>query len=177
MSAHVDVVTRPIINQIEQLVKDVPGWSPADELFALFTLVYATADLSGDVIEIGSWCGRSSTVLGLAAALSGNTKVYCIDLFPERTDWHRNPDGSYSISVEIGDKTFTACTEQTVWAEPFDRDIAPLYQRRGGVFEVFRDTIARHQVDHVVKSHKGTLATFAAIGPPELTELYRAAQG
>jgi Methyltransferase domain len=134
----------------------------------LFTLVYGTADIDGDVIEIGSWCGRSSSVLGFAAALVGNTNVYCIDLFPQRDDWRRNPDGSFSIAVKIGERTFTACEEQTVWAEPFERDIAPLYQRHAGTWEVFHDAIARNRLDHVVAAYKGTLATFSETAPPGL---------
>ena len=159
---------KPIFSQIEEIVKDVPGWTPPDELFALFNLAYITAGIPGDIIELGSWCGRSGAVLGLAAALTGRTKVYCIDLFPELADWQRNFDGTYSISLTIGGRTFTACTEHTVWAEPFERDIAPLYIRHAGVMEIFRETIARRGLDAIVTAHKGTLATFSEIASPDL---------
>jgi predicted O-methyltransferase YrrM len=160
--------TAPVIRQIEDLVAEIPGWSPVDQLFALFNLVYATAGLAGDVIELGSWCGRSSAVLALAASCTGNTTVYCVDLFPEKDDWYRNADGSYSFTVTLGGRTFKAYQEQRVWAEPFDRDIAPLYERHGGVFEIFQAAIARNGFERIVVPHRGTLATFAETAPSGL---------
>jgi predicted O-methyltransferase YrrM len=75
-------ITTPILSQIEALVADVPGWSPIDQLYTLFQLAEYTSDLPGDVVEIGSWCGRSALALGLAARLTGRTKVHCIDRRP-----------------------------------------------------------------------------------------------
>ena len=158
--AKIDLM-EPIVHQIERISRDIPGWSPIDELFALFTLVYSTAGLRGDVIEIGSWCGRSSVVLGLVAALIGKTRVHCIDLFPSKSDWHRNPDGTYSIAVRIGEQTFAACVEQTVWAEPFERDIAPIYQTHESTFDLFSTAILQNNLEQVVIPHKGTSTTFA----------------
>lgn len=154
-------VTVPMMGQIESLVKDVPGWTPCDQLFALFSLVYASTDLPGDIIEVGSWCGRSSAVLGMAAKLTGHTKVHCIDLFPERTDWYQNSDGTYSLSVKIENEIVSAYDQQTVWAEAFDKDIAPLYQKHRGVFEIFRETVERNGLNQVITPHKGTLAMFS----------------
>lgn len=74
--------TTPILGRIEEIVSDVPGWTPADQLFTLFNLVYLTADVRGDILEIGSWCGRSTAVLGMAAKLEGNTRLMCVELFP-----------------------------------------------------------------------------------------------
>src|SRR5438105_1134659 len=89
-----------LASEIEALVADVPGWSPLDELFTLSLLAYSTAHLPGDLVEVGSWCGRSSVVLG-AAARDTHGLVHCVDLFPERNDWRRNSDGTYSMSVNI----------------------------------------------------------------------------
>lgn len=158
----------PIIEQIESISRDIPGWTPIDELFALFTLVYSTAGLQGDVIEIGSWCGRSSVVLGLAAALIGQTKVHCIDLFPRKSDWHRNPDGTYSIAVKIGEQTFAACIEQTVWAEPFERDIVPIYETHRGTLDIFNAAVFQHGLDRIVMPHKGSSTTFVQKAPNSL---------
>jgi predicted O-methyltransferase YrrM len=159
---------KPIVCHIESVVHDVPGWSPVDELLALFTLAYSTSGLRGDVIEIGSWCGRSSVVLGLAAALTADTKVHCIDLFPRASDWHRNSDGSYSIAVTIGEQRFTACVEQTVWAQPFERDIAPIYENHDGIFDVFTAAITRNGLGGTIVSHRGTSATFRQAAAPSL---------
>lgn len=80
-------IKRPILSQIKEMVKDIPGWSPIDQLYTLFTICHLTADLEGDIVEIGSWCGRSALVLGAAAKLLGNTKVYCIDLIKKNKEY------------------------------------------------------------------------------------------
>lgn len=158
-------ITIPLINQIEEMVTTIPGWSPIDQLYTLFNLVYLNSDLQGDIVEIGSWCGRSTSVLGLAARLVGNTNIFCIDLFPEKSDWKRNEDGSYSFEVEIGNKKYGAYQVQTVWKEPFERDVAPLYQKYNGVFEVFMETMIRNSLLDIVIPHKGTSEMLKTIVP------------
>ncbi|WP_148665442.1 class I SAM-dependent methyltransferase [Sulfurifustis variabilis] len=158
--------TVPIINQIEDMVRGVPGWTPIDQLYTLFNLVCLTSDLPGDILEIGSWCGRSSAVLGFAARLSGEARVMCVDLFPGKTDWKQNPDGSYSFRVAIAGKTYGGYQEQTVWKEPFERDIAPIYARYDSVFDVFSDTIRRQGLQERVEAFRGNSETFADQAPP-----------
>ena len=116
-------ITNPIITQIEQRVANIPGWSPIDQLFTLFNLVYLTAGLEGDVVEIGSWCGRSAIALAMAGKLMGVSGIYCIDLFPEKTDWFCNEDGTYSFSVNIDETKYDAFREQTIWEAPYKNDI------------------------------------------------------
>lgn len=52
-----DQMTNPMITQIENLVKDVPGWTPIDQLYTLFLLAMVTGNSEGDIVEVGSWCG------------------------------------------------------------------------------------------------------------------------
>ena len=47
-------VIKPIATQIEEAVLNIPGWSPIDQLLTLFTLAYTSADLDGDILELGS---------------------------------------------------------------------------------------------------------------------------
>lgn len=155
-------MTRPAIDQIEEVIRDIPGWSPVDQLYTLFSLVLATSGLKGDVVEIGSWCGRSASVLGLAARFGNNTRVHCIDLFPERDDWYENADGSYSFKVSIDGQTFSGYADQTVWKEPFLRDIAPLYEKHTGVLEIFRQSVSRAGVADLIDAHRGDASTFFA---------------
>lgn len=149
----------PVLDQIKKAVQDVPGWSSDDQLFALFSLAYMS-DIKGDILELGSWCGRSATALGIAARLVGNDKVYCVDLFPEKNDWRRNTDGTYSFSVSISDKQCGAYEEQTVWAEPYERDIAPIYEKYNSVLDVFRETMDRNGLSDIVIPFKGDLSLF-----------------
>lgn len=153
-------IKTPVINQIEEIAKDIPGWSPVDQLYTLFNLVYLSSDLEGDIVEIGSWCGRSTVVLGTAARLIGGTRVFCIDLFPEKEDWKQNKDGSYSFEVRIGDQTYGAYKNQTVWKEPFERDIAPIYRNYNGIVDVFNETITRNNLQGLVKAFKGNSTLF-----------------
>lgn len=154
--------TVPILSTLELSVERVPGFSSLDQLMTLFTLAYSSANLEGDVLELGSWCGRSAVALGLAAKLTGNAKVYCVDLFPEEKDWRRNTDGSYSFEVNINGKSYAAYDEQTVWAEPYEKYIAPVYQNFSGALDVFKKTIDNNGLSPWVVPFKGDLASFVA---------------
>ena len=144
------------IRQIEELVDDIPGWTPIDQLHTLFTLVMASSHLKGDILEVGSWCGRSSVVLALASRLSDNSPVICIDLFPSRKDWHQNPDGSYSFEVTVDDKRYAGYQDQTVWQEPFERDIAPLYEKHDSIYDLFMENVTRKGFSNLIHPIQGT---------------------
>lgn len=152
--------TVPIIKQLEDAVQPIPGWSPIDQLYSLFNLVYMTAGLEGDILEIGSWCGRSAVALGIAAQLTGGAKVHCIDLFPAKDDWRENPDGSFSFAVTIGDRTFGGYQEQTVWREPYLKDIAPLYESYASVYDIFCKSIKNNGLESLVATCRGDSSTF-----------------
>jgi hypothetical protein len=150
----------PIINQIEEMVKNVPGWSPIDQLYTLFNLVILSAHLEGDIVEIGSWCGRSAIVLGSAVKLLNSSKLYCIDLFPEKKDWIQNEDKSYSFTVKSNGKEYEGYHEQTVWQEPFERDIAPIYEKYNGIYDLFLENIKKQNLQDIIVTYKGTSNLF-----------------
>lgn len=158
-------VTKPIAVQIEEAVKNIPGWSPIDQLLTLFTLAYTSADLAGDILELGSWCGRSAVALGMAARLSGKGRVYCIDLFPEKSDWFQNEDGTYSFAVKLNGKTYTAYRHQTVWAEPYLKDIASIYEHHSGTLEAFMLAMQANSLTDFVSPHRTDLEGFAEHAP------------
>jgi len=54
------------------------GWLADDAAKFLDELVLATAELAGDFLEIGSWYGRSSVVIGLRVKELGG-RLYCVD--------------------------------------------------------------------------------------------------
>lgn len=156
----------PLIAQLEDAVKDVPGWSPLDQLYSLFNLTLM-GEASGDIIELGSWCGRSAVALGMGAKLLGNVRVHCIDLFPAKDDWRKNPDGTYSFSSIINGKSYGAYEEQTVWAEPFEKDIAPIYERYDSVYDVFLETMQKRDLDQIVIPFRGDLELFVQSVPKD----------
>ena len=160
--------TVPIWKQIEDLVHEIPGWSPIDQLYSLFMMVFTAAPNDGDIIEVGSWCGRSSCVLGFAAQITGAGTVHCIDLFPAKNDWFRNADGSWSFSVEIEGVVHAGYQDQTVWADPFERDIVPVYARDSELIRIFEKMVRKADLQTAIRAHRGTLETFAATAAPDL---------
>lgn len=155
-----DQLTNPITTQIENLVKDIPGWTPLDQLIMLFTIAMATGRDEGDIVEVGSWCGRSAVVLGLAARLSGKSFVRCIDPFPEKSDWKQNSDGSYSFEVVIDGKKYGGYKETTVWREAFETQMAGLYEKHLRVMDCFLETVASRGLGDVIRLHRGDLGSF-----------------
>lgn len=140
---------------LEAVTREVPGWSPHDQLLALYSLAVGTSHLEGDIFELGVWCGRSTVALGLAAGLVG-CEIHCVDLFPTRQDWSENADGSYSMRVNLPEGVIEAYQVQTVWKEPFERDIEPVYRKYPGIREAFDHTIAEFGVASQVHAHPGT---------------------
>lgn len=160
--------SRPLPEQLEQIALSVPGWTPLDQLCALFNLAVASADVPGDIVEIGSWCGRSAAALALAARFCGKGQVHCIDLFPTREDWYANPDGTYSFRVSVDGEEVRAYTSQTVWKEPFESQIAPLYERHEGILDYFRETMHGFGLEDGVTVTRGTVEHFAHGAPADL---------
>lgn len=159
--------TRSIVAQIEEAVLTIPGWSPIDQLLTLFALAYTSADLDGDILELGSWCGRSAVALGMAARLSGKGRVHCVDLFPEKNDWFQNEDGTYSFSVTLDGKTYGAYEDQTVWAEPYLKEIAPMYERYHGTLEAFTLAMHANSLTDLVFPYRTDLEGFAKKAPED----------
>jgi len=140
---------------LETVVREVPGWSPHDQLLALYSLAVGTSNVEGDIFELGSWCGRSAVALGIAAKVIG-CKTHCVDLFPTRQDWSQNADGTYSMRVSLPEGVIGAYQTQTVWKEPFERDIEPVYKRYGGILDAFNDTVTEFGVRDYVHDYRGT---------------------
>ncbi len=68
------------IEMLGKMSLTIPGMITPQAGKFLYTLCYMQ-DLEGDVVEIGSWQGRSSTFLARAVKESSNGKFYAIDHF------------------------------------------------------------------------------------------------
>jgi predicted O-methyltransferase YrrM len=155
------IKNKSIAQKISSSIMDIPGWSPDDQLLALYTLAISLSDLKGDILEIGSWCGRSSAVLGFAAKLSQKDRVYCVDLFPKKEDWYENDDGTFSIKIQIDGETIYGCKEQTLWRKPFYEEILPIYDSNpGGPLDIFKKVMLENNLDGVVFPERGDLKSF-----------------
>jgi hypothetical protein len=159
---------QPVTTHIARLIESVPGWTPPDQLLALHMLAVTTAHLGGDVLEIGSWCGRSTAVIGHAVATTGIGHVWAVDLFPRGSDWRTNPDGSHSFTVQVDGNPVGGYQDQTVWDEPYQRDIATVYARYDDVLDAFQATIDAEGLGKTVTPFRGTGTMFADQAPRDL---------
>lgn len=76
----------PTRQQALLLADQAEGWLNPGQAEMLYDLA-AKVPFGGDVIEIGSYCGKST--IALAAATQGrNAHVYCIDTWPDDTIYH-----------------------------------------------------------------------------------------
>lgn len=154
---------QPITERIASIVAAVPGWTPPDQLLALHMLAVATAPIEGDVMEIGSWCGRSAAVLGHAVAATSSDHVWAVDLFPTKEDWLIDEAGHHYFTVDIEGHSIVGC-EQPIWDEPFRRDVEPIYAQHDSIMDVFNATIAAEGLQRHVTPYRGTGAIFASSG-------------
>lgn len=154
MKMSTNSMTLPAWADLEKRLQNVPGWSPLDQLYTIYTLILFAAPAEGDCLEIGSWCGRSSIVLGLAARIR-NKKLHCIDLFPGKDDWYRKVDGTYYFVAEINGKKYGGYQSQTVYADAFNKSIAPLYEKKDSVRDYFDESIAANELSSVVCAYRG----------------------
>jgi predicted O-methyltransferase YrrM len=151
--------TTPIWTQLEALVEGVHGWTPTDQLYTLYTLASLSADVEGDIVEVGSWCGRSAIALAAAAKAAGKSKVHCVDLFPEKTDWKQNADGTYSFDMVIDGKRYGGYQEQTVWKETFESQTGKIYETHNSLYHLFWENISKRGMSDVVLPHRGDLSS------------------
>ena len=117
----------PAIQVIEKQLKPSLDGRRQMNFFCLYTLVCATTPIGGNILEIGSWCGRSTVVMLSALRASKTGRLTAIDLFPQRSDWFQNL-GWHLVFLKVDE--VSGYTEQTVWNEPFQKDIVPVYQKQ-----------------------------------------------
>ena len=94
----------------DSIVEKVHGWTPEDQLLSLFNTAISTKLIkNADILEVGSWCGRSAIALSSAAKLI-DCKVYAVDLFPKKDDWYINPDNNASFKTNVDGESISGYT-------------------------------------------------------------------
>jgi hypothetical protein len=68
------------LNRLVDWLRDVPGMTTDATAQLLFPVAFGQ-QIDGDIVEIGSWQGRSTICLARAALLSGNGTVNAIKYF------------------------------------------------------------------------------------------------
>jgi len=64
---------------MREVVKDILGWLTFEEAELLQRLTFFTSGLPGDLVEIGSYCGRSTVSIGLELKAGCTGKLYAVD--------------------------------------------------------------------------------------------------
>lgn len=78
------------------------GMMPGDQLLAVYRLA-ATWPTPGDIVELGSWRGLTTSYLAAAAGLRGDCHVYAVDTFCGT----KEGGSSYSGIERLGGETLT----------------------------------------------------------------------
>lgn len=151
--------TEPVHEMLSRAVREIPGWSPVEELFGLYSAAVFDPTVPGDLVEVGAWCGRSTIALGLAAKSLGR-KLHTVDIFPERDDWYQNPDGTWSIRLTIAGRTVEACNVTTVWDKAFRETVLPVYSNGQSPRKLNDAAVARYGLQDHVKVHRATAQMF-----------------
>ena len=86
------------VENLSSIAQSIPGMIELNSGKNLFLLCYLQ-ELQGDVVEIGSWLGRSSVFLAQAVKESNNGKFYAIDHFRGNI----GKESLYTNNVPLGD--------------------------------------------------------------------------
>jgi predicted O-methyltransferase YrrM len=148
-----------VYDTLSRAVAQIPGWSPVEELFGLYSAAVFDPTVPGDLVEIGAWCGRSTVALGLAARTLGRV-LHSVDIFPEKDDWYQNKDGTWSIRLKIGDETVDACNITTVWDDAFRQTVLPIYSDGNSPRRRHAEAISKFGLKDSVKVHRATAKMF-----------------
>lgn len=141
-------------NILVDVINTVPGFTDVDELRTLFTIAFS---LRGDVVEIGSWLGRSSIALGMASSYF-NRKVYCIDLFPSKDEWRQNKDGTWSIVTK--DKISAYKSEHRIYDSTFLDRFLPAYSAEDSTLKQFTANVKRYELEDTIIPFRGDISSF-----------------
>lgn len=145
-----------------ELVLSIPGYTPEAELYTLYLASSFTSYLPGEIIEIGSWVGRS------AIALADESKVHCIDLFLNKDDWKQNSDGSWSSkSILDNGEILSSHQDPPVPNSVYVNEVAPAYAANPCMLDYFKANVAKAQKQEVIIPYRGTSASWAKSMPAD----------
>ena len=159
--------THPITYYIDDVIAKVPGWTLFDQLLCLFNLTTASSHLAGDILEIGSWCNRSTLVMAKALEISQSGRILSIDLFSGREDWKKNQDGSWSFLTSMRAANAVPAT----FSESASKDAAPLSEQHDPVLDIFISSLRLFNLERLVDFHKGSSESYEADASPRTFRL------
>ena len=96
-------------------------------------------------------------MLALAAKQKKDVKLFCVDLFPELSDWIENSDGSRSIQGKNG---VIYLEEHPIFKEPFVSQVLPVYNDEMSPLRWLQGSLARNNLNEFVDIFKGDISDF-----------------
>ncbi|MFF2589969.1 class I SAM-dependent methyltransferase [Peribacillus butanolivorans] len=90
------------ISELYRFIECVDGWLTHLEQTALLHLPALVDHLQGDIIEIGSFKGKSTTALGLGSKWISERKrsIYAIDPFIPNSEYHGNYFNDFQKAIQ-----------------------------------------------------------------------------
>jgi hypothetical protein len=120
-------------------------------------ILYALARwLPGPIIEIGSWCGLSTTAIAQGIRDSGERKSFHTYDLALTLDNIRPVDGGMGLFLDGDDVPHGVCTE-----ELYQRDILPVLSAPGSSQGELRKNLERLGLTELVSIHVGDFRSFA----------------
>lgn len=115
--------------RILETVDDVEGWMAVREL-ELLALLAAFPTARGTLLEIGSFRGRSTTALALAAEYAGDSGIVACDPLPNVGPMREDEDGHPSARALIEHNlTRTGVRERVELNQMLSSELAPSWDR------------------------------------------------
>src|SRR5579872_6358744 len=104
-----------------RIARRINGWLTDAEANALFQLARTNApEQNAIVVELGSWQGKSSTLLGAGLARKQNAQLFCIDPFLNGDEaFHRNINRCGLSRTVVPIKAYSYDAVKT-WRDPID---------------------------------------------------------
>jgi hypothetical protein len=122
-------------------------------------ILYALARwLPGPIVEIGSWCGLSTTAIARGIRDSGKMKSFHTYDLALTLDNMRPVDGGMGLFLDGDDVPHGVCTE-----ELFKRDILPVLSADGSSQAALRKNLERLGLAKLVTIHTGDFRNFRPI--------------
>lgn len=135
------------------------GMMPPRQLLAIYQLT-ATWPVRGDVVELGSWVGLTTSYLATACRMRGTERVYAVDTFAGT----KEGDAHYPSVHRFGGSTLNAFREQIRIADLQDR-VSELVGLTTEMAHEYRGSPIRVLLIDADHSYAGVRADFEAWFP------------
>lgn len=114
----------PLVRNLFEPIRDVPGWFNLDDCghFSLILAMQSAQGLRGDLLEIGSYHGRSTAVM--ASLLKNGERVHVCDAFEaDAEDHYENKPSAENLMRNLRRVTPNLTDEQVVIHQCLSNDL------------------------------------------------------